>query len=272
MLRAIAGLALPNRLAVAACVSLAGSTLATAQVVLVAHDSFDYSSGTLTGRNGGSGWTSAWSHAYTFGGPFNVDSSGLNYTGLSTSGGRMAWAFGGNGISENNRTLSLVNSGVAYIQFLGQFGSNSGGGTPNLRLYAGGTQTGAIGGNGGTYNQFVSILDASLSPASNGSSSSSALLSSLNLVVVRIDYTAQSTSLYINPNLSTFNYLNPGTPAATYTGLAPAFDQVALYSRDPASFDELSIMTVAVPEPTWTGCAAAAAAGVFVLLRRRHTR
>ncbi len=269
---AFARITLPDRLAIAACVLLAGSTLANAQVVLVAHDSFDYSSGTLTGNNGGTGWTSAWSHAYTFGGPFAVGSTGLTYPGLSTSGGSMTWAYGGNGISENNRTLSLVNSGVAYIQFIGQFGSSSGGGTPNLRLYAGGSQTGAIGGNGGTYNQFVSILDASLNPASNGSSSSSALLSDLNLVVVRIDYTAQSTSLYVNPNLATFNYLNPGTPAATYAGLAPAFDQVALYSRSPASFDELSIMTVAVPEPTLTGCVAGAVAGVFVLLRRRHLR
>jgi hypothetical protein len=71
---------IPARLAIAGCVLLAGSTLATAQVVLIARDSFDYSSGTLTGQNGGSGWTSSWSHGYTFGGPFAVNSSGLSYT------------------------------------------------------------------------------------------------------------------------------------------------------------------------------------------------
>ena len=88
----------------------------------------------------------------------------------------------------------------------------------------------------------MSILDTSLNPAADGSSSSSASLSSLNLVVARIDYQADTTMMWVNPNLSAFDYENPGTPNATYSALAPAFDSVAIYSRSPASFDELSIL------------------------------
>lgn len=221
---------------------------ARAQVVDLAYDGFNYAAGALTGRSGGTGWSTGWIRDYGSGATFNVNATGLTYAGLTTTGGRLEWGSGGNGISENSRTLPLVDDGVVYIQFLAQFGSSSGGGTPNLRLYKEGALTGGIGGNGGTFGGVFSILDTTLSPASNGSSSSSTSLSTLSLVVTRIDYVNQSTSLYLNPNLATFNYLNPGTPQATFAGLAPAFDQIALYSRSPASFDELRVIS-AVPEP-----------------------
>ena len=223
-------------------------TSVSGQVVDLAYDGFDYTAGALTGRNGGTGWSTGWIRDYGSGATFNVNATGLTYSGLTTTGGRLEWGSGGNGISENSRTLPLVDDGVVYIQFLAQFGSSSGGGTPNLRLFKEGALTGGIGGNGGTYGGVFSILDTTLNPASDGSSSSATSLSSLSLVVTRIDYVNQSTSLYFNPNLATFDYLNPGTPQATYVGLAPAFDQIALYSRSPASFDELRVIS-AVPEP-----------------------
>lgn len=233
------------------CALLLTLTPVSAQVVDLAYDGFDYAAGALTGRSGGTGWSTGWIRDYGSGATFNVNTNGLTYSGLTTTGGRLVWGSGGNGISENSRTLPLVDEGVVYIQFLAQFGSSSGGGTPNLRLFKEGALTGGIGGNGGTFGGVFSILDTTLNPASDGSSSSATSLSTLSLVVTRIDYVHQSTSLYLNPNLATFNYLNPGTPQATYAGLAPAFDQIALYSRSPASFDELRVIS-AVPEPAET--------------------
>ncbi len=234
-----------------------------AQFTTVAYDGFSYSAGSLSGNNGGTGWTSAWINDYTSGASFAVITNGLSYSGLTTSGGSIVWGSGGNGISEDSRDLPLLDSGIVYVQFLGQFGSSSGGGTPNLRLLDSGSVTGGFGGNGGTYGADVSILNTSLNPASDGSSSSSASLSSLNLIVGRIDYEDNTTTLWVDPNLSTFNYQSPPTPDATYADLAPAFDEIAFYSRDPASVDEITIMAEPAPEPS---SAALLAAGIGLLV------
>lgn len=181
----------------------------------------------------------------------------------------MVWASGGNGISEDTRSLTPISSGLVYIQFLGQFGSTSGGGTPNLRLLNSGSLTGGVGGNGGTYGTKVSILDNTLNAAADGSSSSSALLSALNLVLLRIDYQNINTKLWVNPDLSTFDYANPPAANATYANLAPAFDSVAFYSRSPGQADELKIMSQQIPEPA-AASLLMIGAGVMACARRRR--
>lgn len=219
-----------------------------AQFTPIAYEGFSYDAGTLAGQNGGTGWTGSWINDYGSGTSFNVSATGMTYPGLTTSGGRMVWASGGNGISEDSRSLALLNSGVVYLQFLSQFGSSSGGGTPNIRLYQLGNLTGGIGGNGGIYGANMSILDTSLQPATDGTSSSSALLSDLNLVIVRIDHDANNTAMWVNPDLTTFDYQNPSGANASYAGLAPAFDSIGIYSRSPGAVDELTVL-VPVPEP-----------------------
>jgi hypothetical protein len=263
----------PNRLRAAVKTALALTCAVVnassyAQLTTVASDGFNYSAGSLNGQNGGTGWTSSWLNDYTSGASFQVSLSGMSYSGLTTSGGSLAWASGGNGISEDSRSLPMMNSGVVFIQFLGQFGSSSGGGTPNIRLLNSGTLTGGIGGNGGPFGAKVSILDTTLSPAANGSSSSSANLSALNLVIARIDYQNDSTSLWVNPNLSTFDYESPTTPDAAYAGLAPAFNGIAIDSRSPGSVDEISIMAEPVPEPTSVTLMLTAMAVAYVWSRR----
>ena len=240
----------PVKIVFAVIFSLAVCGAVHAEFTTVAYEGFNYSSGSLAGQNGGTGWSSAWVNDYTSGASLNVSTTGFSYTGLSTSGGSAVWGSGGNNISEDSRSISLLNSGVVYFQFMSQFGSSSGGGTPNIRLLNSGTLTGGFGGNGGTYGGVMSILDTSLNAASDGSSSTSASLSGLNLVVARIDYQNATTMMWVNPDLSTFDYANPTAPNATYAGLAPAFNKVAIYTRSPASVDEITIMVQPVPEPS----------------------
>ncbi len=220
-----------------------------AQFTAVAYDGFNYGVGPLAGQNGGTGWTTAWINDYYPGATLDVSATGMSYSGLTTTGGSVIWGSGGNGISEDSRSLSLLDSGVVYIQFLSQFGGGSGAGTPNIRLFDSGALTGGFGGNGGTYGNVMSILDTTLNPASDGSSSSAASLSALNLVVARIDYQSDTTTMWVNPNLSTFDYQSPTAPDATYAGLAPAFDTIGIYSRSPANVDELQVMWEPIPEP-----------------------
>jgi hypothetical protein len=234
-----------------------------AQFTTVAYDGFNYGTGTLAGQNGGTGWTSAWINDYTSGASFNVSATGLTYPGLTTTGGSIVWASGGNGISEDSRSLPLMDSGIVYVQFLGQFGSTSGGGTPNIRLLDSGSLTGGFGGNGGTDGGDMSILNSSLQPAANGSSSSSASLSALNLVVACIDYDDDTTTMWVNPNLSTFNYEDPTSPDATYMGLAPVFNTLAIDSRSPGNVDEITVLAEPTPEPA-TASLLMAGAGILL--------
>jgi hypothetical protein len=241
-----------------------------AQLTVRAHDGFNYTTGaSLSGQNGGTGWSTAWIRDYGSGNDLTINGTGFSYTGLTTSGGRATWAFtGGNEIAQASRTLPVVNSGVVYVQLLAQFGATSSGGTPNIRLTLSGALTGGIGGNGGTYGGVVSILDSTLSALGNGASSTSASLSAVNLIVMRIDYDANDTRMWTNPNLATFDYLNPGTPNAIYTGLAPAFDTIAIFTRNPGTVDELTVYS-AIPEPTAVASIAGAAMLLFGVIRRR---
>jgi len=243
-----------------------------AQVSTVAYEGFNYASGaSLTGQNGGTGWTSAWANNYSaYGGHFIIGSP-LTYSGVSAIGGSATWSSGGNGIAENDRTLTLQNSGVVYLQFLARL-SSSGAGTPNMRLKNAGVLTGGIGGNGGTYAANVSILDNNLTAAANGSSSSSALLSNLNLMVVRIDYNNANTTLWVNPDISAFDYTNPGnTASAVFNGIAPAFNEIDLDARS-GSFDEITVLSVAsVPEPSTYALFGIGAIGMLLVLRRKKT-
>jgi hypothetical protein len=219
---------------------------AQAQLTTIAYDGFNYSAGSLSGQNGGTGWASPWVNDYGPGTSMVVSGTDMTYSGLTTSGGSAVWTSGGVGISEDSRSLSLQNSGSVYLQFLCQFGPSSGLGTPTIRLLDDGNLTGGFGANGGTFGGVMSILDPTLQPASDGSSSSSASLSGLNLVVALFDYQDNTTEMWVNPDLSTFDYLNPSSPDAT-ADFAPTFDNIAVYTREPGSVDEIQIMSV--PEP-----------------------
>jgi hypothetical protein len=217
-----------------------------AVVAPIASESFAYGNFlALTGLSGGTGWTSAWQSDSPAFGDFRTNTVGLTYPGLAVSGGRIVWFSGV--INDAVRTLPLVNSGVVYIQFLAQFGSQSGGGTPNFRLSDGVTLTGAIGGNGGCVGTVYSILDNGLNPQAGGASCSTAPLGTLSLVLVQIDYDNPGTKMWVDPNLATFDYLNLPAPQAAYAGLAPAFDRIAIYSRSPGTIDELSVFRVSAP-------------------------
>lgn len=246
-----------------------------AQFTTVAYDGFNYSAGTLAGQNGGTGWTSAWTNDYTSGGSFFVSATGMTYSGLTTSGGSLVWHAGGNNISEDSRSLPLMDSGIVYILFLGQFGSTSGSGTPNIRLLDSGTLTGGFGGNGGTYGGYMSILNSSLNAASGGLSSSSAKLSALNLVVAQINYQSDTTAMWVEPDISTFDYQDPGTsPSATYAGLAPVFNSLSIISRSPGNVDEITVMAEPVPEPAYISLGVIGGAlvcGWFWRKRRRRS-
>ena len=67
-------------------------------------------------------------------------------------------------------------------------------------------------------------------------------------MVARIDYAEQLTRMWVNPDLSTFDYASPPPPDASWEGLAVAFDTIDILIRDPSSglaggLDEIQVFS-----------------------------
>jgi hypothetical protein len=210
---------------------------------LVAYEGFDYSNGTnISNQGGGSGWSSNWVANYYGNSSMYVYSSGYSYSGLTTNGNRLEW--GGSGQYQPHavkRSVTSPNSGIVYFQFISDFRSTSGGGTDNIRFYKGGALQGGVGGNGSPHT--INILDSGLS---NGISSGSAI-GDRSLVIMRINYDLNTTELWVNPNLSNFDYANP-SPADAQASYDIEFDLIELVFRSGASIDEISVFKL-IPLP-----------------------
>jgi hypothetical protein len=230
-------------------VSLGLSSPASAAqtLTLIAEESFDYS-GNIVGKNGGSGFTNAWQDAYynsNGSSNYSIQTPGLTYSGLTTAGGYMySCSSTPNQVCGVSRQIPTQSSGVLYIQMLVNFGSQRGGGTPNIRLSDGsGTQSGGFGYGDGAPSPGISIMNAALTPLSDGSSTAGTL-NALNLVIIRIDYSANRSTMYLNPDLATFSYLSPPTASATYPNFAPEVKTLSFFARNGVQYDEVKIYTV----------------------------
>ncbi|GAA4423136.1 hypothetical protein GCM10023090_14990 [Acidovorax lacteus] len=260
----------------AACTPLRAAPVITT----IAEDSFAYTANApLPGNNGGTGWSGPWASDSNFFTSFNVGAASLTVPGLTSSGGRIVFRTGGSLLNDSARSLPLQNTGVVFVQFLSQFSTQSGGGTPSIRLFSGSTIAGGAGNNGSCGSPVYAILDSTLQ-APIASACSTVPLSTLAAVVLRIDYTANNTRMWVLSSLTGFDYLNPPAPSAEYAGLAPAFNKIAVYTRNPGTLDELKVFRVsespAAPQPVPVGGLAlwGAMAGALALLaaRRLHSK
>jgi len=93
---------------------------APAQAELTAYDGFDYTPDqVVVGKNGGSGFSGAWSNLETSGTGVNVMADGLTFSNLLVTGGRIeAQALVNGGKSRVQRDLSVNNSGQLYGSYL----------------------------------------------------------------------------------------------------------------------------------------------------------
>lgn len=190
---------------------------------VIVYEPFAYAAGTLTGNNGGTGWSGAWFNANPAFTDLVVNTTGFTYTNFTTSGGRSSYtsSTGGDGgrmlAATSNATYSVV-----WLAFLANY-DQQGGGFNNIRMYLPGGLSGAVGGNAGVTNW--SILNNTL----NASSSTSIPLNgTMRLALLKIDYTAGTSSLWIDPVVTSFD--GTQTPSMTET-FAPVFDRIELYNR-----------------------------------------
>lgn len=200
---------------------------------LIAYEGFDYPHNTdIANQSGGSGWSGNWEAGFYGNSTMIVNSYGLSYTGLNVKGNKLQW--GGSGQYQPHsvrRTIKNPNSGIVYLQFISDFNSSSGG-TDRLDLNSMGTTIASFGGNNA--QQKMSIL------AGGAVINSSYSVFDLSLVIIQIDYNSNTTKMWVNPILSTFDYSNPGNPAAIYNN-SIAFDTIALTFRPDGQIDELTV-------------------------------
>lgn len=228
-------------LALCACLLPAHAAPVT---TVIAEDSFAYTAGeSVVGKNGGSGWTTPWEFENPNFSRLQVDATGLTVTGASSTGGGLVYVFNGAlQLGHAARSLPQQDTGVVFVQFLSQFGTQSGGGSPTVRFGAA-----WVGNNGGCGSPVYALIDT----AAGVYECTTVPLATLSAVVLRIDYTAQTTQMWVLPSLIGFDYLNPPAPTVQRAGFAPVFSRFSLYARNPALIDEFKVFRMAnvVPVP-----------------------
>lgn len=197
----------------------------------VAYEGFDYTNGQdLINVGGGTGWTSNWQQFYLRK-HISARTNSYVYEGLTTTGGKATYddtCYGWsddnwcNGISSSGRKLTPTTEGVLYLQFLADLGSQEAFGTPQVRLDFNGSTTVVLGKEGDGHNWVLYDSNTGTSASTNISG-----YSTVRLVIVRFDYTNNTMRMYIDPNLSTFDYSSPSGHNAEISGISiPYFDEI----------------------------------------------
>jgi hypothetical protein len=222
---------------------------------LQAEDTFTYVNGSIVGQSGGSGWSGAWINPYSQS-PLVVSDGQLIYDGSSTieAAGRAL-----------NTRFSAATASKVYILFDVQFSTQSGGGTPNLRLIdttSGNAVTGGLGNNG--YTTTYGILGSNLAQGGNSSVS----LDTAANILFEIDYVNGVSSLWVGASAWDVSSL-PTSGADATLAFAPQFDRLDLYVRDLNYFDNLRIYSTPVPESANAAVLVGVAMLGFTMVRRR---
>jgi len=200
------------------------------------YEGFDYPAGQdLYYQSGGNGFTSNWKQSYQKK-YLGIRSSGWTYPNLQTTGLRAAYdssCYGTcNTISSSGRDVPSQTTGVLYLQFLANFGSESGGGsgTPHLRLYDGTDLKLLIGRN--TSSSYWELYDHN----TQTTVTTDKTLNALRLIIIRLDYDNGGIKMWIDPTLNAFNYSSPPEPTTEIPNIsAPSFNNLQIYLRSNSS-------------------------------------
>ncbi|MEO8615904.1 MAG: putative Ig domain-containing protein [Luteolibacter sp.] len=212
----------------------AAATVSIAVTQLIASDSFNYTAGTLSGRNGGTGWTAAWDA-----GQNETNVTGMTYASgsktLTTIGGRVIIKQGSS--YTNFRDLpASYSTGTYWISFIAKSNSPGNNGYGGLSLFNGGTEQVFI---GQRYNGTNWGMEKGAASVTSGAPTSVSTFIVLKLV---LKAGADDIYMWTNPALN-------GTPldsAATQFigGVDVTMNRVRLEAGLTAStmdFDELRI-------------------------------
>jgi hypothetical protein len=256
-------------------------TRETVHAALLAYESFNYSAGQeLSGLNGGTGFSDAWS---TYTGSATIQAGSLNGAELETSGGKVFF----NPTTANLnafRTLQTPlnqTSGVSYLSFLGDL--QSGQRFLGISLYNGASELRLIGKGGSASVPNWAITGASIANTTIPATTEA-------LLVLRIDWNSASTEtmrLWVYPSTGTLPTTEPtvGTANATLSVELTQITQLRIGAgftngTDTEAngwIDEIRVGTtwndvVPVPEPSSLAILLSLSAiGGFAVFKKRRT-
>ncbi len=265
----------------------------------LASDSFDYSTGAISGQEGGTGWTEGW---VTYAGtPTNysriVDpgtSLSYNSGGISIDGGNRALSINGNtGTAQTvvQRQFNLVTSDTVYLRFLMRLDNDVFDGNDFIASYL------DITGNSSAVHD--TSLTGLTSTPSDGSffarlenspprgviSAGTANVDETYLVIMRLEKGVstkyETISLWVNPSSTDEN--SPDATATDAAGFRDSMDRFGIWTgsslenSDVIIYDELVIANdwntaVAIPESSSVPYILAAFCGGLYLIWNRRVR
>jgi hypothetical protein len=175
----------------------------------------------LIGQNGGSGWGGAW--VTITGATTNsvISAGSMTYSGITSSGNKMAAVASGNGDSRARRVLATgYNSGVVYFSALMQ-NLNSGPRYCGLSLYTGTSEKMMMGQGSGFANWTINRVLTNGVATTLQSDVSSA---NLSLLVLKVEFNASSVNstfeqltFWVNPDLSQPEDVTTAVGAQSYS-------------------------------------------------------
>jgi hypothetical protein len=241
---------------------------------VVAYEGFDYDQGnTLYTKNGGDGWGEAWDNNLSAQNSFGVVNmhyiinSSSEYGGVYRSSRRSDMTYPnlesiGNYLGNDDmqtdvacfsfRNLSeTISSGVYYVQFLVQFNdfsdADAGGALNNYFILNEATSEKLVvrRKNGNIFMAKTKTSTDSADIVDTGVALKGA--SAAQFVIIQIDFDNNKTSIWVDPELSSFDYVNPSSPNA-FLSYTFSFNRITLASQTkwdfgvPTLFDEISVI------------------------------
>jgi len=241
---------------------------------VVAYEGFDYDQGnTLYTKNGGDGWGEAWDNNLSAQNSFGVVNmhyiinSSSEYGGVYRSSRRSDMTYPnlesiGNYLGNDDmqtdvacfsfRNLSeTISSGVYYVQFLVQFNdfsdADAGGALNNYFILNEATSEKLVvrRKNGNIFMAKTKTSTDSADIVDTGVALKGA--SAAQFVIIQIDFDNNKTSIWVDPELSSFDYVNPSSPNA-FLNYTFNFNRITLASQTkwdfgvPTLFDEISVI------------------------------
>ena len=204
---------------------------------LLAYEPFDYANGTgYASMNGGIGWKGSWQSVHPNFSDFTISNAGFTYTDYSTAGNRATVPGGGS--ADAGRFLGSATNAYnneVWLSMLADY-NVQGGGFSNIRFINTATSsvTGGVGGNDSYANW--TILNNNLN---NTVFTTTPLNGTTRLVLLKIDYSNSTSSLWMDPTVVGFD--GTQTPSLT-VNFAPVFDKIELFNRNAGrSTDEITI-------------------------------
>ena len=260
-------------------VALVGS----ASAAIIASDDFSYADGALSGQNGGTGWATAWADRSTLTGNAVVDAGDAVTSGVATVFGDNSGVFDDQGTTFRTLSSSIGGSGDIWLSIDMSF--TSGAATDSFVSFqfrngappATGDPTDGAQGAWRIGDEWTGTNWAVSSNSTGASTTGTASTGALDTLLVHIDYTAGTSSLWINAADGT----TLGAPDASIATTPGTIDTVLLRAGGGGgtyrelSMDNLVIGTlesdvrIVAPVPEPFSAALLGLGGLALILRRR---